>query len=99
MSLALRRSSIAKSGSVVPDLACSEIFTASRLCISWQAVRKIFAALGFQLQERSVFGPETSGNRGQALSKPLESTSAAEQESSKTAGQQQGSSPLQKAVR
>ncbi|KAJ1143891.1 hypothetical protein NDU88_010193 [Pleurodeles waltl] len=53
-----------------------------------------FGARSVQVEERSLFGPETSGNRRQALSKPLESTFTARQEFSKAAGQQQGSSPL-----
>ncbi|KAJ1169069.1 hypothetical protein NDU88_000975 [Pleurodeles waltl] len=55
---------------------------------------KIFDARSVQVKKRSLFGPETSGNRRQALSKPLESTFTARQEFSKAAGQQQGSSPL-----
>ncbi|KAJ1153682.1 hypothetical protein NDU88_006440 [Pleurodeles waltl] len=59
-----------------------------KLCV------EIFGARSIQVKERSLFGPETSRNRRQALSKPLESTFTARQEFSKAAGQQQGSSPL-----
>ncbi|KAJ1137971.1 hypothetical protein NDU88_004364 [Pleurodeles waltl] len=55
---------------------------------------ELFGARSVQVKERSLFGPETSRNRRQALSKPLESTFTARQEFSKAAGQQQGSSPL-----
>ncbi|KAJ1170279.1 hypothetical protein NDU88_002158 [Pleurodeles waltl] len=44
-----------------------------------------FGARSVQVEERSLFGPETSGNRRQALSKPLESTFTARQEFSKAA--------------
>ncbi|KAJ1137968.1 hypothetical protein NDU88_004361 [Pleurodeles waltl] len=60
----------------------------NKLCV------EIFGARSVQVKERSLFGPETSRNRRQALSKPLESTFTARQEFSKAAGQQQGSSPL-----
>ncbi|KAJ1199086.1 hypothetical protein NDU88_002924 [Pleurodeles waltl] len=75
----------------------------SAVFLDWRAVNfslwsklsiKFFGAQGVQLKKRSLFGPETSGNRRQALSKPLESAFAARQEFSKAAGQQQGSSPL-----
>ncbi|KAJ1108319.1 hypothetical protein NDU88_005695 [Pleurodeles waltl] len=79
---------LAKSRGVFPVLRAVNVSPWSKLCV------KFFAAPGVQLQERSLFGPETSGNGRQALSKPLESTSVAKQGSSKTAGQQQGSSPL-----
>ncbi|KAJ1199790.1 hypothetical protein NDU88_003622 [Pleurodeles waltl] len=59
-----------------------------KLCV------EILGARSVQVKERSLFGPETSRNRRQALSKPLESTFTARQEFSKAAGQQQGSSPL-----
>ncbi|KAJ1091460.1 hypothetical protein NDU88_004584 [Pleurodeles waltl] len=63
-------------------------FPGNKLCV------EKFGARSVQEGERSLFGPETSGNRRQALSKPLESTFTARQEFSKAAGQQQGSSPL-----
>ncbi|KAJ1149055.1 hypothetical protein NDU88_001874 [Pleurodeles waltl] len=59
-----------------------------------QAVRRNLGARSVQVKKRSLFGPVTSGNRRQALSKPLESTFTARQEFSKAAVQQQGSSPL-----
>ncbi|KAJ1193516.1 hypothetical protein NDU88_002813 [Pleurodeles waltl] len=55
---------------------------------------EIFGARSVQVKKRSLFGPETSGNRRQALSRPLESTFTARQVFSKAAGQQQDSSPL-----
>ncbi|KAJ1204426.1 hypothetical protein NDU88_008204 [Pleurodeles waltl] len=68
---------------------CAAFFSLrNKLCV------ENFGARSVQVKERSLFGPETSGNRRQALSKPLESTVTARQEFSKAAGQQQGSSPL-----
>ncbi|KAJ1103658.1 hypothetical protein NDU88_001079 [Pleurodeles waltl] len=79
---------LAGSSSVFPDRRAVNFSPQSKLCVEF------FCAQGVQLKDGSLFGPETSGNRKQALSKPLESTSAARQELSKAAGQQQGSSPL-----
>ncbi|KAJ1107858.1 hypothetical protein NDU88_005246 [Pleurodeles waltl] len=68
---------------------CAAFFLSrNKLCVEKVGARSV------QVEERSLFGPETSGNRRQALSKPLESTFTARQEFSKAAGQQQGSSPL-----
>ncbi|KAJ1140370.1 hypothetical protein NDU88_006725 [Pleurodeles waltl] len=73
----------------VDQRRCAAFFSLrNKLCV------EIFGARSVQVKERSLFGPETSGNRRQALSKPLESTFTARQEFSKAAGQQQGSSPL-----
>ncbi|KAJ1199570.1 hypothetical protein NDU88_003404 [Pleurodeles waltl] len=73
----------------VDQRRCAAFFSPrNKLCV------KIFSARRVQMKKRSLFGPETSGNRRQALSKPLESTFTARQEFSKAAGQQQGSSPL-----
>ncbi|KAJ1129524.1 hypothetical protein NDU88_007892 [Pleurodeles waltl] len=73
---------------------CAPFFSPrNKLCI------EILGARRDQMKKRSLFGPETSGNRRQALSKPLESTFTARQEFSKAAGQEQGSSPLEKADR
>ncbi|KAJ1154148.1 hypothetical protein NDU88_006902 [Pleurodeles waltl] len=78
----------------VDQRRCAAIFSPrSKLCV------EMFGARRVQMKKRSLFGPETSGNRRQALSKPLESTFTARQEFSKAAGQQQGSSPLEKADR
>ncbi|KAJ1163727.1 hypothetical protein NDU88_004180 [Pleurodeles waltl] len=79
---------LAGSRGVFPVRRAVNFSPQSKLCVEF------FGAQGVQLKDRSLFGPETSGNRRQALSKPLESTSAAGQEFSKAAGQQQGSSPL-----
>ncbi|KAJ1199179.1 hypothetical protein NDU88_003017 [Pleurodeles waltl] len=97
---ASRRSFPCEVARSLPGLVCGEFFTAEqavRHCL--EALRRIFPAQGVQLQERILVGPETSGNRRQALSKTLESTSSPQPGSSKAAGQQQGSSPSQKAVR
>ncbi|KAJ1214391.1 hypothetical protein NDU88_002010 [Pleurodeles waltl] len=68
---------------------CAAFFSPrNKLCV------ETFGAQSVQVKKISLFGPETSGNRTQALSKPLESTFTARQEFSKAAGQQQGSSPL-----
>ncbi|KAJ1171354.1 hypothetical protein NDU88_003217 [Pleurodeles waltl] len=73
----------------VDQRLCAAFFLPrNKLCV------EIFGARSVQVKKRSLFGPETSGNRRQALSKPLESTFTARQEFSKAAGQQQGSSPL-----
>ncbi|KAJ1200140.1 hypothetical protein NDU88_003967 [Pleurodeles waltl] len=73
----------------VDQRRCAAFFSPrNKLCV------EIFSARSVQVKERSLFGPETSGNRRQALSKPLESTFTARQEFSKATGQQQGSSPL-----
>ncbi|KAJ1103802.1 hypothetical protein NDU88_001223 [Pleurodeles waltl] len=73
----------------VDQRRCAAFFSPrNKLCV------KIFGARSVQVKKRCLFGPETSGNRRQALSKPLESTFTARQEFSKAAGQQQGSSPL-----
>ncbi|KAJ1197162.1 hypothetical protein NDU88_001024 [Pleurodeles waltl] len=76
-------------GRRVDQRRCAAFFSPrNKLCV------KIFAARSVQVKGRSLFGPETSRNRRQALSKPLESTFTARQEFSKAAGQQQDSSPL-----
>ncbi|KAJ1179626.1 hypothetical protein NDU88_004860 [Pleurodeles waltl] len=73
----------------VDQRRCAAFFSPRhKLCV------KMFGARSVQVKKGSLFGPETSGNRRQALSKPLESTFTARQEFSKEAGQQQGSSPL-----
>ncbi|KAJ1175208.1 hypothetical protein NDU88_000499 [Pleurodeles waltl] len=73
----------------VDQRQCAAFFLPrNKLCV------ENFAARSVQVKKRSLFGPETSGNRRQALSKPLESTFTTRQEFSKAAGQQQGSSPL-----
>ncbi|KAJ1188611.1 hypothetical protein NDU88_005370 [Pleurodeles waltl] len=73
----------------VDQRRCAAFFLPpNKLCV------EIFNARSVQRKEGSLFGPETSGNRRQALSKPLESTFTAREEFSKAAGQQQGSSPL-----
>ncbi|KAJ1180746.1 hypothetical protein NDU88_005963 [Pleurodeles waltl] len=73
----------------VDQCQCAAFFLPrNKLCV------ERFGARSVQEEERSLFGPETSGNRRQALSKPLESTFTARKEFSKAAGQQQGSSPL-----
>ncbi|KAJ1171358.1 hypothetical protein NDU88_003221 [Pleurodeles waltl] len=73
----------------VDQRRCAAFFSPrNKLCV------EIFGARSIQVKKRSLFGPETSGNRRKALSKPLESTFTARQEFSKAAGQQQGSSPL-----
>ncbi|KAJ1214924.1 hypothetical protein NDU88_002535 [Pleurodeles waltl] len=81
---AVRRSSGRTAGvvssAVFPDRRAVNYSLRSKLCVEF------FGAQGFQMKKRSLFGPETSGNRRQALSKPLESTSAAGQEFSKAAG-------------
>ncbi|KAJ1214280.1 hypothetical protein NDU88_001903 [Pleurodeles waltl] len=69
------------------DFSCG-VGRRNKLCV------EKFGARSVQEEERSLFGPKTSGNRRQALSKPLESTFTARQEFSKAAGQQQGSTPL-----
>ncbi|KAJ1180006.1 hypothetical protein NDU88_005234 [Pleurodeles waltl] len=97
---ALHRSSLCEVGLRRSGSVCGEFLTAGQAVHRFlQVVRRIFTAQGVQLQERSLFGPETSGNRRQALSKPLESTSSPQPGSSKAAGEPQGSSPSQKAVR
>ncbi|KAJ1202656.1 hypothetical protein NDU88_006453 [Pleurodeles waltl] len=73
----------------VDQRRCAAFFSPrNKLCV------ENFGARSVQVKKISLFGPETSGNRRQALSKPLESTFTARQEFSKAAGQQQGSSPL-----
>ncbi|KAJ1217432.1 hypothetical protein NDU88_005026 [Pleurodeles waltl] len=67
---------------------CAAFFSPRhKLCV------KIFGARSIHVKKGSLFGPETSGNRRQALSKPLESTFTARQVFSKAAGRQQGSRP------
>ncbi|KAJ1104327.1 hypothetical protein NDU88_001739 [Pleurodeles waltl] len=73
----------------VDQRRCAAFFSPrNKLCVD------NFGARSVQVKKISLFGPETSGNRRQALSKPLESTFTARQEFSKAAGQQKGRSPL-----
>ncbi|KAJ1151532.1 hypothetical protein NDU88_004312 [Pleurodeles waltl] len=103
---ASRRFPLWKSGGVVLARPCDNVPVAPKVSrrsasvcgdflAAEQAVRRNFQhTKSPNEKEKSFSGPETSGNRRQALSKPLENTSAARQEFSKAAGQQQGSSPL-----
>ncbi|KAJ1101064.1 hypothetical protein NDU88_006138 [Pleurodeles waltl] len=64
----------------VDQRRCAAFFSPqNKLCV------EIFSARSVQVKEGSLFGPETSENRRQALSKPLESTFTARQEFSKAA--------------
>ncbi|KAJ1125196.1 hypothetical protein NDU88_003631 [Pleurodeles waltl] len=73
--LALRRSPLGEPGCVVPvwhaeifPPRCKLCIVAGRLCVELKPHKEFFAG-------GSLLGPETSRNRRQALSKPLESIS------------------------
>ncbi|KAJ1186143.1 hypothetical protein NDU88_002926 [Pleurodeles waltl] len=69
-------------------------------CASFLAgCASIFAEQGVLLQKISLFGPETSGNRRQALSRPLESTSQQSQRTVRQQGNNRAAVLCRKAVR